>query len=55
MEAALADESLQQAAQVNPVDKFALVFTNLLDTLFVERMDQKGVVAILSGKEVERS
>jgi len=40
MEAALADASLQQAAQVNPVDKFALVFNNLLDTLFVERMDQ---------------
>jgi type I restriction enzyme R subunit len=40
MEAALADESLQQAAQVNPVDKFALVFNSLLDTLFVERMDQ---------------
>jgi type I restriction enzyme R subunit len=40
MEAALADASLQQAAQVNPVDKFALVFTNLLDTLFVERMEQ---------------
>lgn len=40
MEAALADASLQQAAQVNPVDKFALVFTHLLDTLFVERMEQ---------------
>jgi type I restriction enzyme, R subunit len=36
----LADASLQQAAPVNPVDKFALVFNNLLDTLFVEQMDQ---------------
>jgi type I restriction enzyme R subunit len=34
------DEALQQAAKVNPVEKFALVFTNLLETLFVERMDQ---------------
>ena len=40
MEAALADESLQQAAKVNPADKFTLVFNNLLETLFVERMDQ---------------
>ena len=40
MEAALADESLRQAAQVNPVDKFALVFNNLLETFFVERMEQ---------------
>jgi type I restriction enzyme R subunit len=40
IEAALADESLRQAAKVNPVDKFAPVFNNLLETLFVERMDQ---------------
>ncbi len=40
IEAALADESLRQAAKVNPVDKFSLVFNNLLETLFVERMDQ---------------
>jgi type I restriction enzyme, R subunit len=40
MEAALADASLRQAARVNPVDRFTLVFTNLLDTLFVERMEQ---------------
>ena len=40
IEAALTDEALQQAAKVNPVDKFALVFNNLLETLFVERMDQ---------------
>jgi type I restriction enzyme R subunit len=25
---------------VNPVDKFSQVFNNLLETLFVERMDQ---------------
>jgi type I restriction enzyme R subunit len=40
IEAASADATLQQAAQVNPEDKFALVFGNLLETLFMERMDQ---------------
>jgi len=40
IEAALTDEALRQAAAVNPGDKFELVFKNLLETLFVERMDQ---------------
>ncbi|KAB2965638.1 MAG: type I restriction endonuclease subunit R [Thermoanaerobaculia bacterium] len=40
VEAAMADASLQQAAAVNPDDKFELVFKNLLESLFVERMDQ---------------
>jgi type I restriction enzyme R subunit len=40
VEAAIADEGLKQAAAVNPGDKFELVFKNLLETLFVERMDQ---------------
>jgi type I restriction enzyme R subunit len=40
VEAAITDESLRQAAAVNPGDKFELVFKNLLETLFVERMDQ---------------
>jgi type I restriction enzyme R subunit len=40
IEAATTDEALQQAAVVNPGDKFELVFKNLLETLFVERMDQ---------------
>jgi type I restriction enzyme R subunit len=40
VEAAIADEGLKQAAAVNPSDKFELVFKNLLETLFVERMDQ---------------
>ena len=31
---------MRQAAAVNPGDKFELVFKNLLETLFVERMDQ---------------
>jgi type I restriction enzyme R subunit len=40
VEAALADGTLKQAAKVNPGDKFELVFKSLLETLFVERMDQ---------------
>lgn len=40
VEAAMADEALKQAAVVNPEDKFELVFKNLLESLFVERMDQ---------------
>ena len=39
-EIAVDDERLQQAAKVNPEDKFALVFTNMLETLFIERMEQ---------------
>jgi type I restriction enzyme R subunit len=31
---------MRQAAAVNPEDKFELVFKNLLQTLFVVRMDQ---------------
>ncbi|MEE8210917.1 MAG: S24 family peptidase, partial [Acidiferrobacterales bacterium] len=40
VEAAMADDGLRQAAVVNPGDKFELVFRNLLEQLFVERMDQ---------------
>jgi type I restriction enzyme, R subunit len=40
VEAAVTDANLKQAATVNPGDKFELVFKNLLETLFVERMDQ---------------
>jgi type I restriction enzyme R subunit len=40
MEAAANSEELQQAAQVNSEDKFSLLFGRLLETLFVERMDQ---------------
>ena len=40
VEAALSDEGLRQAAAVNPEEKFELVFKNLLERLFVERMDQ---------------
>jgi type I restriction enzyme, R subunit len=40
IEAAVLDETLQQAAAVNPEEKFELVFQNLLETLFMERMDQ---------------
>ena len=40
VEAASQDSALQQAAKVNPQDKFSLVFNNLLETLFIERMEQ---------------
>ena len=40
VEAAVTDDSLRQAAAVNPEDKFELVFRNMLEQLFVERMDQ---------------
>lgn len=40
VEAAISDTALRQAAAVNPGDKFELVFKNLLEALFVERMDQ---------------
>ena len=40
VEAAMTDDGLQQAATVNPDDKFELVFKNLLERLFIERMDQ---------------
>ena len=40
VEAAVLDETLKQAAAVNPEEKFELVFKTLLETLFMERMDQ---------------
>ena len=39
-ETTVGDERLQQAAKVNPEDKFSLVFGNLLEALMLERMDQ---------------
>jgi type I restriction enzyme R subunit len=40
VEAAMTDDGLRQAAEANPGDKFELVFRNLLEQLFVERIDQ---------------
>ena len=40
VEAAMTDDGLQQAAAVNPGDKFELVFKNLPENLFIERMDR---------------
>ena len=40
IEVAMTDDGLRQAAAVNPDDKFELVFKNLLENLFIERMDQ---------------
>jgi len=38
-EAASQDETLQKAAEVNSLDKFQLVFRQVLESLFIERMD----------------
>lgn len=40
VETAILDESLINAAEVNPEEKFELVFKNVLENLFVERIDQ---------------
>ena len=39
IEAAIQDDSLHQAAQANAIDKFHLVFRQVLESLFIERMD----------------
>lgn len=40
IEAAMSDDGLRRAAGVNPEDKFALLFKNVLERLFTDRMDQ---------------
>ncbi len=40
VEAAVSDDGIRQTAAVNPEDKFELVFRNLLERLFVERMEE---------------
>ena len=40
IEAAVSDASLGEAAAVNPEEKFTLLFSSLLQTLFIERMEQ---------------
>jgi len=40
VEIAMADAGLKQAAAVNPSDKFALVFKQMVEELFMERMGQ---------------
>ena len=46
VEAAVADDELRQTAAVNPESKFELVFENLIEHLFVERMDQNEEIFI---------
>ena len=55
-ETAVLDDRLQQAAKVNPEDKFSLVFSNLLEALMLERMDQnEAIVARYMGdREFQR-
>ena len=40
VEATMADESMRRAALANPGERFELLFKNLLEAIFVERMDQ---------------
>jgi type I restriction enzyme R subunit len=40
VEAAMTDDGLRSAAAVNPAEKFELLFRNVLEGLFVDRMDQ---------------
>lgn len=40
VESAMNDANIKQAASVNPIDKFKLLFKNIIETIFVERMDQ---------------
>ncbi|MFO0644235.1 MAG: DEAD/DEAH box helicase family protein [Polyangiaceae bacterium] len=40
VEAAMSDDGLRRAASVNPGEKFELLFKNVLERLFVDRMDQ---------------
>jgi type I restriction enzyme R subunit len=46
VEVAIGDDGLRAAAAANPEDKFELVFRNLLERLFVERMDQNEEIFI---------
>ena len=39
-EAASQNESLQRAAEVNSLDKFQFVFRQVLESLFIERMER---------------
>jgi type I restriction enzyme R subunit len=46
VEAAMTDDLLRQAASVNPGDKFQLLFKNVLQRLFTDRMDQNEEIFI---------
>src|SRR5262249_7657549 len=43
-EVAVGDERLQQAAKINPEEKYSLVLKGLLETLMLERMDQNEAI-----------
>ncbi len=46
VESAMNDATIQQAAGVNPSDKFELLFKTLIETIFIERMDQNEEIFI---------
>jgi type I restriction enzyme R subunit len=56
VEAAVRMDSLQQAAQANPLEKFLVVFRQVLESLFIERMDMNGdiVARFISESELQK-
>jgi type I restriction enzyme R subunit len=50
---AMTDEGLRQAAAVNPGDKFELLFGNVLERLFVDRMDQNEEIFVRFMNDVQ--
>ena len=57
IEAAADSQELQQAAQVNSAEKFGLLFARLLETFFIERMDQNEEIfaRYMNDNEFQRS
>lgn len=56
VEAAIRMDALQQAAQANPLDKFLVVFRQVLESLFIERMDMNGEIVsrFISESELQK-
>ena len=53
IEAAVGEESLAEAAIVNPQEKFSLLFSSLLQNLFMERMEQNEDIFARFMNEIE--
>lgn len=56
VEEAVMDDSLLQAARVNPIDKFQLVFRQVLESLFIDRMElnEELFAKFMNDKEFQR-
>lgn len=53
VEAAMEDEAIQQSAEVNPRDKFALAFATLAEELFMNRLEQNEGIFIRFANDEE--